>query len=42
MGAYVEATKDGVTEFSYLQDDKDGDKVGNYYFVSYNDVVAQN
>ena len=39
MGAYV-LVKDGEnTEYSYMQDDAKGEKIGNYYFVSYNDVI---
>ena len=37
MGAYV--TEDGKT-YSYLQSDKAGELVGNYYAVTYNSVIA--
>ena len=39
MGAYVVATKDGVSKYSYLQAEK---PVGNdkYYFISYNDIFS--
>ncbi len=37
MGAYV--TEDGKS-YSYLQSDKAGELMGNYYAVSYNDVIA--
>jgi hypothetical protein len=40
LGAYVSVTKDGTTEYSYMQDDTKGNKKGNYYIVSYNDIVA--
>ncbi len=40
MGAYVKVTDEEATEYSYMQDDTKGEKVGNYYFVSYNDVVG--
>jgi hypothetical protein len=40
IGAYVSVTKDGTTEYSYMQDDTKGERVGNYYIVSYNDIVA--
>ena len=37
MGAY--ATQDGKS-YSYMQSDKAGELVGNYYAVSYNSVIA--
>ena len=39
MGAYVGTSKDGTTEYAYLQDGtpNDGDK---YFFASYTDVKA--
>jgi hypothetical protein len=37
MGAY--ATEDGKS-YSYMQSDKAGELVGNYYAVSYNSVIA--
>ncbi len=40
MGAYVCVTGEEATEYSYMQDDTKGEKVGNYYFVSYNVVVG--
>ncbi len=40
MGAYVCVADGEATEYSYMQDDTKGEKVGNYYFVSYNDVVG--
>ena len=39
MGAYVKATDGENAEYSYMQDDTNGEKLGNYYFVSYNSVV---
>ncbi|MBO4982646.1 MAG: leucine-rich repeat protein [Clostridia bacterium] len=39
MGAYVKVTKNGETEYSYMQATENGDKIGNYYFVCYNDIV---
>ena len=39
MGAYVAVTDGETTTYSYLQDDQKGEKVGNYYFVSYNTIV---
>ncbi|MBQ8147039.1 MAG: leucine-rich repeat protein [Clostridia bacterium] len=39
MGAYVKTSKDGVTEYSYMQASKpDG---GNYYFDSYSNILAE-
>ncbi len=40
IGAYVVTTNGEATEYSYMQDDTKGEKAGNYYFVSYNNVVA--
>jgi len=40
MGAYVKVTDGEKTTYSYMQDDKKGTKVGNYYFVSYNEVIG--
>ena len=39
MGAYVGTTKDGATEYAYLQD-VTTEKNDKYYFASYNDVKA--
>ena len=39
LGAYVAVTKDGATEYSYMQDETKGELIGSYYFVSYNDIV---
>ena len=39
LGAYVELTDGVTTEYSYMQADDKGEKTGNYYFVSYNDIV---
>ena len=39
LGAYVAVTKDESTEYSYMQATDKGEKTGNYYFVSYNDIV---
>ena len=39
MGAYVAVNDGEKTTYSYMQDDKAGEKVGNYYFVSYNTIV---
>ena len=36
MGAYV--TEDGKS-YSYMQSDKAGELVGNYYAISYNSVI---
>ena len=41
MGAYVAVAKDGTTTYSYMQDTTKGEKVGNYYFASYNDVIGK-
>ena len=39
MGAYVGVSKDGATEYAYLQD-VTAEKNDKYYFASYNDVKA--
>ncbi|MBQ4109094.1 MAG: hypothetical protein IJC80_06805, partial [Clostridia bacterium] len=39
MGAYVGVSKDGATEYAYLQD-VTTEKNDKYYFASYNDVKA--
>ena len=39
MGAYVAVNDGETTTYSYLQDDQKGERVGNYYFVSYNTIV---
>ena len=41
MGAYVAVNDGETTEYSYMQDDKKGEKIGDYYFASYNDIVAK-
>lgn len=40
MGAYVATTDTESTEYSYMQDTSKGEIIGNYCFVSYNDVVG--
>ena len=40
MGAYVETTKDGVTEYSYMQSGEPANG-GKYCFSSYNDIIAE-
>jgi hypothetical protein len=40
VGAYVSVTKDGTTEYSYMQDDTKGITNGKHYFVSYNDILG--
>lgn len=40
MGAYTVTTDGDSTEYSYLQNTAIGDKEGNYYFVSYNDILS--
>ena len=40
MGAYVEINDGEKTTYSYMQDDKKGEKIGDYYFASYNDVLG--
>ena len=39
MGAYVAVTDGETTEYSYMQDVTKGELGGDYYFVSYNDIV---
>lgn len=39
IGAYVEVSKDGVTEYSYMQE-KDPGENAKYYFASYNDMLS--
>ena len=39
MGAYVKEVDGENAEYSYMQDDTNGEKLGNYYFVSYNSIV---
>ena len=41
MGAYVAVNDGETTEYSYMQDDKKGEKIGEYFFVTYNEVVAK-
>jgi hypothetical protein len=41
LGAYVATTKDGATEYSYMQDSTKGTTNGKYYFASYNDIVGK-
>ena len=40
LGAYVELSDGVTTEYSYMQVADKGEKTGNYYFVSYNDIVG--
>ena len=40
MGAYVETTKDGVTEYSYMQSGEPANG-GKYCFSSYNGIIAE-
>ena len=40
MGAYVAVNDGEKTTYSYMQDDKKGEKIGDYYFASYNDVLG--
>ena len=40
MGAYVKATGGENAEYSYIQDDTNGEKLGNYSFVSYDSIVS--
>lgn len=40
MGAYVAETDAEGTEYSYIQDTSAGEKVGNYHFASFNEIVA--
>ena len=39
IGSYVAVTDGEATEYSYMQDDSRGALEGNYYFVSYNQIV---
>ena len=39
LGAYVATTKDGATEYSYMQDETKGEKTGNYFFVCLNNII---
>jgi hypothetical protein len=39
LGAYVAVTKNGATEYSYMQDETKGEKEGNYFFASFNNIV---
>ena len=39
MGAYVAITDENITEYSYLQDGTKGEKIGNYFFASFNDIT---
>ena len=41
MGAYVEINDGEKTTYSYMQDDKKGEKIGDYCFVSYNDIIGK-
>ena len=38
LGAYVAVSNGENTEYSYMQDDTKGEKIGNYFFVSLNDI----
>ncbi len=38
LGAYVQTTKDGITEYSYMQDSKNQDG-SKYSFISYNEIL---
>ena len=40
MGAYVAESDGEATTYSYMQDDEKGEKIGDYFFVSYNIVVG--
>ena len=40
LGAYVSVTKDEATEYSYMQDETKGERVGNYIFASYNNITG--
>ena len=40
LGAYVSVTKDGATEYSYMQDSTKGTFSGKYYFASFNDILG--
>ena len=39
LGAYVAVIKEGATEYSYMQDETKGEKEGNYFFASFNDII---
>ena len=39
IGAFVKMTGEEGSEYAYLQDDTRGDKIGKYYFASYNDIA---
>ncbi|MBO5356445.1 MAG: hypothetical protein J6A95_01635 [Clostridia bacterium] len=39
IAEYEEATDGENTGYSYMQDDTNGEKLGNYYFVSYDSIV---
>ena len=41
MGAYVAVTDGETTTYSYMQDDQKGEKIGDYFFVSYNIIVGK-
>ena len=41
MGAYVKITDGENAEYSYMQDDTKGEQTGDYYFVSYVDIVGK-
>ena len=41
MGAYVAVTDGETTTYSYMQDKEKGEKIGDYFFVSYNIVVGK-
>ena len=38
LGAYVAVSNGENTEYSYMQDDTKGEKIGNYFFASLNDI----
>ena len=40
MGAYVAITDGETIEYSYMQDNTKGALTGDYYFVSYNDIIG--
>ena len=40
IGAYVIATDENGTEYSYLQDSTKGALDGKYYFASYYDILG--
>ncbi len=39
MGAYVAITDENITEYSYMQDSTKGEKIGNYFFASFNGIT---